>query len=69
MRVLLKLWGIAMLGVGGYCTYTLADILFIKGKIAVFSTFFVILCLLGLLTGITLIYAGVKLLLLKKNKS
>ena len=62
MKVLLKLWGIAMFGIGIYCSYTLVDILFIKGLIANSPTFFVILCLLGLLVGITLIYYGYKLL-------
>ena len=67
MLILLKLWGIAMVGIGGYCAYALVDILFIKGKISVFSAFFVVICLIGILVGITLIYGGISLLKLKKK--
>ena len=68
MFLLLKLWGIAMLGIGAYCVYTLGNILFIKGMISSFSTFFIILSLLGILVGITLIWAGYRLLVLRKKQ-
>ena len=68
MRFIVILFGIAMLGIGGYCTYTLVNVLFVKGLISNSPTFFIILCLMGLLIGIILLYYGFKLLKMAKNK-
>ena len=68
MVVLLKLWGVAMLLGGGYACYIFVDVLFIHGAISSFPSFFIVLCLLGLLVSVTLIWAGFQLLKIKKEK-
>ena len=67
MRILIKLWGIAFLGIGGYSTYTLVNSLFIRGGIKNIPTLMLFLSIFGLLVGITLIWLGYKLLTLKKK--
>ncbi len=66
MIALLKLWGIAMVGIGCWCGYRLIDVLFIQGAISTFSEFMIVMCILGLLVSVTLLYFGFKLLTLKR---
>ena len=68
MVVLLRLWGVVMLLGGGYACYKLVDVLFIHGAISSFPPFLLVLCLLGLLVSVTLIWAGFQLLKIKKEK-
>ena len=67
MSILLRLWGLAIIGIGGYSLYRLIDSLFIQKGITTLSTFFIILCLLGILVSITLIWGGFKLLFHKRG--
>ena len=68
MFILLKLWGVAMIAMGGYCSYSLVDNAFIKGNFSNFSNFLKIFSCVGILVGITLIWGGFKLLAMKRQK-
>lgn len=67
MYVLLKLWGIFMIGGGGYLTYIMIDNCFIKGAFFSVSNILKIFFIAGILCGITLVWGGFKLVTLKKN--
>lgn len=67
MKILLKIWGVMLIGSGGYCAYSLGDLLFVKGYIRKFPAFVLIVSLVGLLMSVSLVCFGIWLLVRKQK--